>query len=136
VKEYVLDSNALVRLFRDAPGADTVEYVIQQAKSGRARLRISVVNLTEVLYVLSRYFGQEKALMCVDTARRVAESAPVGEQTALDTGILRIRYKLGLADCFAAELAMRMKATLITADPDFDQLGKQLKILALPRHSS
>ena len=136
MKEYVLDANALVRLFRDAPGADTVDDLVRQAKSGRAHLSISVINLTEVLYILARYLGQEKAFLCVDRARRVAESIPVDEQTALDTAILRIRYKLGLADCFAAELAIRTKATLVTADPEFERFGKQLKVLALPRHSA
>jgi predicted nucleic acid-binding protein len=136
VKEYVLDANALVRLFRNAPGADAVEELIRQAKSGRVHLNISAVNLTEVLYILARYFGQEKALECSDKARRVAETVAVDEQIAMDTAILRIRYKLGLADCFAAELAMRTGATLVTADPEFAKLGKQLKVLALPRHSA
>jgi predicted nucleic acid-binding protein len=136
VKEYVLDANALVRLFRNAPGADAVEELIRQAKSGRVHLNISAVNLTEVLYILARYFGQEKALECIDKARRVAETVAVDEQIAMDTAILRIRYKLGLADCFAAELAMRTGATLVTADPEFAKLGKQLKVLALPRHSA
>lgn len=135
MKDYVLDSNALVRLFRNTPGADTVDDLVRQAKSGRAHLSISAVNLTEVLYILARYFGQEKALLCIDKARRVADSIPVDEQIAIDTGILRIRYKLGLADCFAAELAMRTGATLVTADPEFAKLGRQLKVLALPRHS-
>jgi predicted nucleic acid-binding protein len=135
MKDYVLDANALVRLFRNTPGADIVDGLIQQAKSGRAHLRMSAVNLTEVLYVLARYFGQEKALQCANKARRVADAVSVDEQIAIDTGILHIRYKLGLADCFAAELAMRTGATLVTADPEFAKLGKQLKVLALPRHS-
>jgi predicted nucleic acid-binding protein len=134
MKDYVLDANALVRLFRNTPGADTVDHLIRQAKSGRAQLSISAVNLTEVLYVLARFFGQEKALQCVEKARRVAYPVSVDEQIAVDTGILRIRYKLGLADCFATELAMRTGATLVTADPEFAKLGKKLKILALPRH--
>ncbi len=136
MKEYVLDANALVRLFRDAPGADSVEDLVKKAKSGRAHLSISVVNLAEVLYVLARYFGQEKAVLCVDRARRVAEPIPVDEQIAVDAGIIHFRYKLGLADCFAAALAMRTGATLLTADPEFVRLGKQLKVLALPRHSA
>jgi predicted nucleic acid-binding protein len=135
VREYVLDSNALVRLFRDAPGADIVEDLVRQAKAGRARLSMSVVNLIEVVYVLTRFFGHERALLCIDKARQVAEPVPVEEQTALNTATVRIRYKLGLGDCFAAELAMRLGATLVTADPEFGKLGKQLKILALPRHS-
>ena len=135
MKEYVLDANALVRLFRNAPGADAVDELVRQAKAGRAHLSISVVNLTEVLYVLARYFGQGKALLCIDKARRVAAPVSADEQIAIDTAILRIRYKLGLADCFAAELAMRTGATLVTADPEFAKLGKHLKVLALPRHS-
>jgi predicted nucleic acid-binding protein len=107
-----------------------------QAKSGRAHLSISAVNLTETYYVLARFFGEEKALNCIDRARRVAEVVSVDEQISIDTGILRIHYKLGLADCFAAELAMRTGATLVTADPEFAKLGKRLKILALPRHSA
>jgi predicted nucleic acid-binding protein len=136
VKEYALEANALVRLFRDSPGAETVEELIKQAKSGRAHLNISVVNLTEVLYVLARFLGQEQGLLCIDKARRVAETIAVDEQIAIDTAILRIRYMLGLADCFAAELAMRIGATLVIADPEFAKLGKQLKVLALPRHSA
>ena len=136
MKDYVLDANALVRLFRDAPGADVVDDLVRQAKSGRARLSISVVNLIEVVYILTRFFGNERALSCVDKARQVTELFPVDEQTALNTANVRIRYKLGLGDCFAAELAMRLGATLVTADPEFAKLGKQLKVLALPRHSA
>ena len=136
MKEYVLDAKALVRLFRNSPGADIVDDLVRQAKSGRARLSISVVNLIEVVYVLTRVFGHERALSCVEKARQVVDSYLVDEQCALSTAEVRIQYKLGLADCFAAELAMRLKATLVTADPEFAKLGKRLKVLALPRHSA
>jgi predicted nucleic acid-binding protein len=135
VKEYVLDANARVRYFRRTPGFSTVENLLQQAKAGRARLSISVVNLCEVTYVLARYFGQEQTLRYIEIARRAVESEEVSESVAMDTALLRIRYKLGLADCFAAELAMRTGATLVTSDPELAKLGKQLKVLALPRHS-
>jgi predicted nucleic acid-binding protein len=130
----VLDANALVRLFRDAPGADVVDNLVVQAKPGRAHLTISVVNLTEVLFVLARNSGREKAIQCVGIARRVAEAIWADEEIAIDAAILRIRYKPGLADCFAAELALRTGATLVTADPEFAKLGSKLKVLALPRH--
>ena len=134
MKEYVLDANALVRLYRDTPGADKVQNLAERAKAGRARLSISSVNLAELLYVLSRYFGFEKAQRLVEGARLVAEAAAVDARVALDAAALRFKYKLGLADCFAAELAMRKDATLVTADPEFSRFGKQLKVLALPRH--
>jgi len=135
VKNYVLDANALLRLYRDIPGADTVQMLFEQAKSERARLFISVVNLAEVLYVLAKYFRQDQALQYVEIARSVVETMPVDDRVALDTAAVRIRYKLGLGDCFAAELAMRFGATLVTADPEFAKFGKRLKLPTLPRHT-
>jgi ribonuclease VapC len=135
VKEYVLDTNALVRFFRGAPGFLQVRGIVQQARDGRSQLTMSVVNLGETLYVLARHFGSEQAMRCIQEAKKSMTVVPVDEQTALDAGKLRLHYKLGFADCFAAQLAMRSRATLVTADPDFARLGKQLKILSLPRHS-
>ena len=135
MKSYVLDANALVRYFRRTPGSVTVVELIQRAKDGQISLAVSVVNLAEVLCVLARYFRQDESLRMIQIARSVAEPMPVDDQVALDTAAIRIRYKLGLADCFAAELAMRLGATLVTADPEFEKLGKALKVLQLPRHS-
>jgi len=97
-------------------------------------LAISVVNLAEVFYILARFLGPDKARICIENARLAFESITVNEEDALNTATLRIHYKLGLADCFAAELALRKSATLVTADPEFVRFGKQLKVLALPRH--
>jgi predicted nucleic acid-binding protein len=136
VKQYVLDANALIRFYRDAPGARTIENLIRQAKAGQSGLYISVVNLTEVAYVLARYFDPGKVNTCLQSARPVIEPIPVDERAALRAAAIRTRYKLGLADCFAAELATRTGATLVTADPEFTKLSKQLKLLSLPRHIS
>ena len=135
MREYVLDAYALVRFFRKTPGFMTMRKLVQQAKDGQANLTMSVVNLGETLYVLARYFGEEEAMKCIESARDAVAMISVGDRQALDAALLRLHYKLGLADCFAAELAMRTGATLVTADPEFAKLGKQLKVLALPRHS-
>lgn len=136
MKEYVLDANALVRFFRRTPGFLQVRGLVQQAREGRAHLAISVVNLGETLYVLARYFGANQAMQCIQETKNAVTIVPAEEQGAMDAATLRFNYKLGFADCFAAELAMRTGATLVTADPEFARLGKRLKILALPRHSA
>ncbi len=135
MKEYVLDANALIRFFRRAPGVLQVRGLVQQAKQGQAHLAISVVNLGETLYVLARYFGTEQAMRCIQESHNAVTIVSAGEKNALDAARLRLRYNLGFADCFAAELAMRTNATLVTADPEFAKLGRQLKVLALPQHS-
>jgi predicted nucleic acid-binding protein len=134
VKEYVLDANALVRLYRNAPGADTVDRLVRQAKAGKALLSISVVNLSEVLYILSRYIRPDEALRFIEKTQDAVQAISVDQRASQDAAMLRIRYKLGFADCFAAEQALRIGATLVTADPDFERLGKRLKVLELPRH--
>jgi predicted nucleic acid-binding protein len=134
-KKYVLDANALVRLYRDTPGAETVDNLIRQAKGGRAELWISAVNLTEVLYVLGRYIPWEQAVRFTQNVRGAVTISSVDEQEALDIAALRTRYKLSLADSCAAELALRLSATLVTADPEFAKLGKRVKVLFLPRHN-
>jgi predicted nucleic acid-binding protein len=37
------------------------------------------------------------------------------------------------ADSFAATLALESKATLVSADPEFEKVGKALKWLRLPK---
>jgi predicted nucleic acid-binding protein len=136
VKEYVLDANALVRYFRNQDGASKIRSLLVQADNGQVSLRISVVNLTEVLYICARYSTLEDTRRGIDEVKGLVEFASPDSEQALVAGELHHRYKLGLADCFAAELAMRTGATLVTADSEFARLGKQLKILALPRHSA
>jgi predicted nucleic acid-binding protein len=136
VKEYVLDANALVRLFRNQDGAARIQDLLIQADKKLVSLRISVVNLAEVLYIYAKFSTLEKARTAVQKVKGLVEFVSPDTEQALAAAVLSSRYKLGLADCFAAELAMRTRATLVTADPEFAKLGKQLKVLALPRHSA
>jgi predicted nucleic acid-binding protein len=123
-----------VRYFRNLDGAAKVQELLIQADKQQAMLRVSVINLAEVLYVYARYSTPEDARNAIQRVKRLVEFVSSDAEQALAAAELRYRYKLGLADCFAAELAMRTGATLVTADPEFAKLGRQLKVLALPRH--
>jgi predicted nucleic acid-binding protein len=105
-----------------------------QTQRGEVRLLISAVNRGEVLYNLAKRAGLQAALEALRTVSRYVESVAVTEEDADAAASLKFHYKLGYADCFAAELAQRRAATLVTADPEFAKLGNKLKILALPRH--
>jgi predicted nucleic acid-binding protein len=135
VKQYVLDANAIMRFLEKGPGFDCIGALFRLASRGEARLLMSVVNRGEVLYSLARRAGIHQASEALTTLSGVMELADVHEEEANAAALLKLRYKMGFADCFAAELAMRMGATLVTADPDFVKIGKRLKVLALPRHS-
>jgi len=44
------------------------------------------------------------------------------------------KHGLGYADALAAELAIEQDAWLVTADPEFSEVGKGLLVYSLPRH--
>lgn len=136
MKPYVLDANAVMRYLQKRPGFEQVRDLLKKASRGEARLFISVVNRGEVLYSLARRAGVQEASEALRTLASCIEAVDVHEENADAAALLKLHYKLGFADCFAAELAMRSGATLVTADPEFARLGKQLKVLALPRHSA
>jgi len=49
-----------------------------------------------------------------------------------DAAILKGRYRIAYADCFAVALAGNKKAVLITGDPEFKMVEKKVEILWLP----
>lgn len=135
MKQYVLDANAVMRYLSRGRGEEKVAALIQRAAKGEARLLISVINWGEALYSLAKLAGLSKAIADLKSLGAIVESVAADEAEAEMAATLKFRYKMGYADTYAAALALRTGATLVTADPEFAKLGKQLKVLALPRHA-
>jgi predicted nucleic acid-binding protein len=135
VKEYVLDANAVLRYFgvSEGQGTNTVRALFEQAERGQARLSMSVVNLGEVLYVLLKHVGELRARHYLQALQHVVEAVEADAAQALGAAEMKHKYKLGYADCFAAMLAVSLKASLVSADPAFEKLGKTLKWVRLPK---
>lgn len=134
MKIYVLDANAVIRYLSHGPDLEKLDRLMQRAGRGEARLFISVINWGEALYTLARLAGLNQAAADLKSLSALVEPIAADQAYAEAAATIRLHYRLGYADCFAAALAMRMNATLVTADPDFIKLGKKLKILALSRH--
>ncbi len=125
----VLDSFALIAYFRDEPGAETVEGLLVKATNQDNQLHMTDMNYAEVKYSILKKDGAKaweeagKALpgLPIDfhsTTRMMAD-------TAAD---FKSRFKISLADAFAAALAKEKKAELVTGDPEFKPLEKEIKI--------
>jgi len=133
---YVLDANALVGYFEDRTiVADKVEQLLQSALSRDLPLLISAVNWGEVFYIEWKCQGESGAR---EAAARLNELPiaviPADVDRATRAATLKQKHNLSYADAFAAELAIERAAWLVTADPEFSKLGKQLSVYALPRH--
>ena len=135
MKEYVLDSNAVLRYLgvSAGQGVDKVRALFAQAERGQARLSMSVINLGEVLYILLKHVDGQRARHYVQVLKNAVTMVEADAAQALSAAEIKHRYKLGYADSFAATLAVTRRATLVSADPAFEKVGKSLKWLRLPR---
>ena len=133
-KSYVLDANAILDYVQDGPGAATVERLLREVSRLGAALMISVINLGEAFYYLWRNKGEQKARQTIDELVLLPlQIVPVDLPQALRAGELKAIHKVPYADGMAAALALQHRATLVTADRDFEKLGRQFPVLWLPR---
>lgn len=135
MKEYILDANAVLRYFGVSAGQGTekVRTLFEQAERGQARLWMSVIDLGEVHYVLLKHVGEQRARHYIQVLQHVATMVEADFPQALSAAEMKHKYKLGYADSFAAALAVTLKATLVSADPGFEKLGKSIKWLRLTK---
>lgn len=135
----VLDSWALIAFFEDEPAADAVEEIIHRATMGRDRLYLSAVNWAEVYYSTMREVSQEAAeTRALEIATLPIEIVGVADELKLarQAAIFKAGHKMSLADAFCAALAKEKKAEVVTGDPEFRAVEREIKIMWLPRGNS
>jgi len=126
---YVLDAFALLAYLRGEPGAERVRDLLLRARSGEARLYLCLINYGEVLYISERQGGRPAA----EEAIRIIDHLPL-ETVLADRDLtfaaahLKARYPISYADAFAAALAQKLSATLVTGDPEFRKVEAVVEI--------
>jgi ribonuclease VapC len=125
----VLDSHALVAYFRDGPGAELVENLLVVAGRKDSPLHMTDVNYAEVKYSIVKKDG----VKAWAEAAKILQGLPIDfhstTRAMADTAAdFKARFKLSLADAFAAALAREKKTELVTGDPEFKALEKEIQI--------
>ena len=120
VKQYVMDSYALLAYLEAEPGGDRVKELLEAATRGKCRLYMSIINLGEVMYIVERERGLPKAQ---ETLARIdelpIEIVNADRNLTLAAAHLKTQWSIAYADCFAAALSQVKSAPLITGDPEF-----------------
>ncbi len=125
----VLDSHALLAFLRGEPGEAQVAELLEKAGERDVPLLMTEVNYAEVKYSVIRKDG---AARWEEIARELP-TLPIefraGDRPLADVAAeFKARFKLSLADAFAAALAKERKAELVTGDLEFKMLEKEIKI--------
>jgi predicted nucleic acid-binding protein len=127
----VLDSWAVLAFYKGEPAGAEVEKLIEAASVSGKPLLLSAVNWAEVYYSMERAGGRPVAEQAVaDLATLPIDVVGVGDDLKLTrlAAQFKARFKLSLADAFAAALAKERKAELVTGDPEFKALEKEIKV--------
>lgn len=125
----VLDSFALIAYFRDEPGAEAMENLLVTAGRKDTPLHMTDVNYAEVKYSILKKDGPQ----AWEEAAKILQGLPIDfhstNRLMADTAAhFKARFKISLADAFAAALAKVKKAELVTGDREFKALEKEIKI--------
>jgi predicted nucleic acid-binding protein len=125
----VLDSWAILAWLRSERAAPRVRALLLKADAGTLELRMSWINVGEIYYTLVR---KTSASSAEEFIQRLP-SLPIGlvvpdERDIIAAAKLKSTRKISYADGFAAALAQREAATLVTGDPKLRAMSDILKI--------
>jgi predicted nucleic acid-binding protein len=124
----VLDSFALLAFLRGEAGEDKVAALLERAGVRDEPVHMTEVNYAEVKYIVVRKDGAERwEEIAAELPALPIEFHPATRALSDLAADFKARHKLSLADAFAAALAKERKAELVTGDPEFRALEKDIK---------
>ena len=124
----VLDSFALLAFLRGEAGEDKVAALLERAGVRDEPVHMTEVNYAEVKYSVVRKDGAERwEEIAAELPALPIEFHPATRALSDLAADFKARHKLSLADAFAAALAKERKAELVTGDPEFRALEKDIK---------
>jgi len=134
-KRYVLDAWALLALLQsEEPAASRVRELLLEGERQQATVLLSIVNLGEVYYRVGKRSNRAAALDTLKDIRRLSLTiVSASDEMVLAAADLKIEYAISYADAFAVALADRAGATLVSGDPEFDQLQDRIELEKLHR---
>jgi len=125
----VLDSYALLAFFRGEATAAAVRDLLHQAAASDRPLHLTEVNYAEVKYMLLKKDGEAAWAQAAAVLQSLPiEYHPADRPMAEEAALFKARFKIGLADAFAAALAKERNAELVTGDREFKALEKEIRI--------
>ena len=128
----VLDAHALLAFFRGEDAGVPVKELLHKAATADRPLHMTEVNYAEVKYMLLKKDGAEAWDQAEDVLKSLPlEFHPATRALADIAADFKARFKISLADAFAAALAKEKKAELVTGDPEFKPLEKEIKVVWL-----
>jgi uncharacterized protein len=125
----VLDAYAILAFLEDEPSADQVRNLLLRAEEGKVKLAMTVVNLGEVWHAIARAESPSLADRLVQEVRGMSIDFVDADWTLTrEAAVFKAMGKVSYADGFAAALAKMRKGEVVTGDPEFKHLERDIKV--------
>ena len=125
---YVVDAQPLVAFIKREPHWQRIGDAIQAATRGEVTLRLTTVNAGEVIMAAERDLGPVGAHRAPEAIQQWTSIVDVDLELAARAGWFKLRGGISYANSFAAALAHRDGAPLITGDPEFHRVEDVIQI--------
>jgi predicted nucleic acid-binding protein len=123
MKNYLLDTSALLSLRDDEPGAEKVAQILQVAGQGDVTCYGCFMSQMELFYRIWKDEGEERGRAAYALCLRLPivwqhETVELLELAAE----VKARFPVSLADAWIAAAALLMDAVLLHKDPEFERI--------------
>lgn len=126
---YVLDSFAFIAYLEDEPAAQRVQKILNDAEDNKCKVYISMINLGEILYSVERNNGLAKTQETLALIQSLPiEILPADNQTILAAAHIKANHPMSYADAFVVVAAQKNNGTILTGDPEFEEVTNLAKI--------
>jgi hypothetical protein len=111
MKDYVLGANAIIRYFGvgDGQSGEKVRGLFEQATGNQARVSMSVINIGEVLYILLKHLGEQRAFQYIQALHHAPTMIEADSNRTIEAARLKHQFKLGYADSFRRRPGLGIK---------------------------
>jgi predicted nucleic acid-binding protein len=128
-EHFILDTSAIFTLIEDEAGAERVDTLLRSQE-----IFLPWIVLLEVIYISRQELGEAEAEHRLAHLKRLSVTIlwEADEPILLTAARLKAAFHLSLADAIIAGFAIRLDATLVHKDPEYDALAGQVKLESLP----
>jgi len=127
-----LDTSAILALWNNEEGADTVEKILREAE-GQRPVIVSFMTFMECRYRIWEDQGQQTADEMLRSLRLLpVERVDVTEAILATASELKANYRISVADSWIIAAAIDRNAVLVHKDPEFEALSDRVVLKTLP----
>ncbi len=124
-ESFVLDSSAVLALLLNEPGADDVDGLLNDAIAAGSHHLMTSVNWAEVLYIAHRNVSFKNMAAIVAAVDELPiRMVDADRELSIAAAGIKSSRRLGLADAYAAALAVLLGLPLATTDANFEALAE------------